>query len=249
MAQNMKIKIQNGKQTDRTADDADGDLDPLEETETWPADREPINLDGTLSISDAMKAAEKIKAESADAGAVPGATKTPDKDEPKASEQDAAAARQAAASAEEVEALKAENEQLKGNYMRALADVQNMKRRTAEEMQRKTLHANESLIKEMLPLVDEFEMALAAAKQAESYEQVVSGVDAILRKFHDILKKQGIETISAVGEKFDPDVHEAVMIDEESDQPDETVTQELRKGYLYHGSVLRPSLVKVAKPG
>jgi molecular chaperone GrpE len=246
----MKIKIQNGKQQERAADDADADLDSQEDAEEWAPGREPIDLDGSMSISDALDAAQALNDDMDEDGAAPQGAKADGKKA--ADKKEEPEPRQPAATSEEVEALKAEIEQLKGNYMRALADVQNMRRRTSEELQRKTLHANEGLIKELLPLVDEFEMALNAAKQAESYEQVVSGVDAILRKFHDVhdvLKKQGLEPILALGEKFDPDVHEAVMLDEESDQPDETVTQELRKGYVLHGSVIRPSLVKVAKPG
>jgi molecular chaperone GrpE len=241
----MKIKIQNGKQPDDVTEDADGDTDPLEDGDTWPSDREPINLDGSMSLNDAAAAARALQTDGD--GAAPSGGKAAGKKA--AQEPEKEAPEPPAASTEEVEALKAEIEQTKGNYMRALADVQNMKRRTAEELRFRTLHANEGLIKEMLPLVDEFEMALSAAKQSESYEQVVSGVDAILRKFHDMLRKQGIEVIPSVGEKFNTDFHEAVMIDEGSDQPDETITDELRKGYVLHGTVIRPALVKVAKAG
>ncbi|HEX5324491.1 MAG TPA: nucleotide exchange factor GrpE, partial [Capsulimonadaceae bacterium] len=96
-------------------------------------------------------------------------------------------------------------------------------------------------------VVDDFDRSLAAARQAESYEQLVEGVEAVLRKIGDVLGRQGLEPIPAVGEPFDPAVHEAVMVEEGSDQPDETVIEELRKGYKMNGRVLRPSLVKVAK--
>jgi molecular chaperone GrpE len=71
----------------------------------------------------------------------------------------------------------------------------------------------------------------------------------VQRQFQDTLGKQGVAPIPAVGEPFNAEVHEAVMLDEDSEEPDETVTAELRKGYTLHSRVIRPSLVKVAKRG
>lgn len=133
------------------------------------------------------------------------------------------------------------------NQLRSLADIQNMRRRTEEERIRIIRDGNERLIKELLPVLDDFDLALNAAKQSESYEQLVSGMEAIYRKFVDTLGKQGVVPIEAVGTTFNPDVHEAVMVDEDSNEADETVTAELRRGYLLNGRVIRPSLVKVSK--
>ena len=80
-------------------------------------------------------------------------------------------------------------------------------------------------------MLDDFDLAVAAAKQTQSYEQLIGGTEAILRKFREALTKQGVEPIEAVGTPFDTDLHEAVMLDEDSDLPDETVSAELRKGY------------------
>ena len=152
-------------------------------------------------------------------------------------------------SSKEIEELKDKAKQANDNYLRAMADLQNFRRRGEEERIRIIRDANERLIKEMLPILDDFDLALDAARKTESYEQLIGGVSAILRKFADTLGKQGVQPIPAVGEAFNAEVHEAVMLDEESEEPDETVTSELRKGYTLHDRVIRPALVKVAKKG
>ena len=154
-----------------------------------------------------------------------------------------------AASSEELDALRKQVAQANDNYLRALADLQNFRRRGEEERRRIIQDGNERLIMELLPVLDDFDLALTHAQKAESYEQLVGGVDAILRKFRETLAKQGVEPIPAQGEMFDAGKHEAVMLDEESDAPDETITAELRKGYTMNQRVIRPSLVKVAKAG
>ncbi len=159
----------------------------------------------------------------------------------------AAAPEMSGASAQEVEDLKAQLAQAKDNLLRTQADTQNYRRRSEETQKRLIADANERLIKELLPVLDDFDLALDAARKSESYEQLIGGVTAVSRKFQETLTKQGVIAIPAVGEAFDTDVHEAVMLDEESDQPDETVSGELRRGYTLNGRVIRPSLVKVAK--
>jgi len=154
-----------------------------------------------------------------------------------------------AVSSKEIEELKDKAKQANDNYLRAMADLQNFRRRGEEERIRIIRDANERLIKELLPVLDDFDLALDAARKTESYEQLIGGVSAILRKFADTLGKQGVQPIPAVGEAFNAEVHEAVMLDEESEEPDETVTGELRKGYTLHDRVIRPALVKVAKKG
>lgn len=154
-----------------------------------------------------------------------------------------------AVSSKEIEELKEKAKQANDNYLRAMADLQNFRRRGEEERLRIIRDANERLIKELLPVLDDFDLALDAARKTESYEQLIGGVSAVQRKFVDTLAKQGVQSIPAAGEPFNAEVHEAVMLDEDSEEPDETVTGELRKGYTLHDRVIRPSLVKVAKKG
>jgi len=154
-----------------------------------------------------------------------------------------------AASRKDTDELKAQLAQANDDKLRALADLQNFRRRGEEERLRIIRDGNERLIKELLPVLDDFDLALMAANQAQSFEQLIGGVEATRRKFHETLAKQGVTPIEAVGQPFDPDLHEAVMLDEDTGQPDETVTAELRRGYTLHQRVIRPSLVKVAKGG
>jgi len=152
-------------------------------------------------------------------------------------------------STKEMDELRAQAQTANENYLRALADLQNFRRRNDEAVKRQIRDANERLIKDLLPVLDDFDLALDAARKTESYEQLIGGVSAVARKFLVTLNKQGVEAIPAVGEPFNTEVHEAVMLDEDSEEPDETVTAELRKGYTLHDRVIRPSLVKVAKKG
>lgn len=154
-----------------------------------------------------------------------------------------------AVSSKELEDLRAQVAAANDNSLRAQAELQNYRRRNDENVKRQIRDANERLIKELLPVLDDFDLALDAARKTESYEQLIGGVSAVARKFLDTLGKQGVASIPAVGEPFSAEVHEAVMLDEDSDEPDETVTAELRKGYTLHDRVIRPSLVKVAKKG
>lgn len=146
-----------------------------------------------------------------------------------------------------IEELEKQVEQERGQYLRTLADFQNFRRRNEE--QRGELHqfANRELILGLLPVLDNFERALASAEKSQSYEALVSGVTLILRQLQDFLKKNGVEAIEALGKEFDPNYHEAVMRVEDSEQPENTVVDELQRGYTMHSRVLRPSMVKVAR--
>ncbi len=150
-------------------------------------------------------------------------------------------------STKELDDLRAQVTAANDESLRARADLQNFRRRSDDAQKKQIRDANERLIKELLPVLDDFDLALDAARKTESYEQLIGGVSAVARKFLETLNKQGVEPIPATGEQFNAEVHEAVMLDEDSDEPDETVTAELRKGYTLHDRVIRPSLVKVAK--
>jgi molecular chaperone GrpE len=134
-------------------------------------------------------------------------------------------------------------------FLRARADYQNFKRRAEDERESIRSLIASDLLKNLLPVVDNFERALAAATQTQDYDKLISGVNAVYRQLQDFLAKEGVETIEAVNQPFDPNLHDAVMRDETSDQPDNTVVEELQKGYALRGRVLRPTMVKVATGG
>jgi len=103
----------------------------------------------------------------------------------------------------------------------------------------------QNLLKELLPVIDNFERALGS-RPAEDPSGFGAGVEMIFRQLFSVLEKQGISTVTAVGEMFDPNRHEAILTDADSDQPEGTVVAELQKGYAVGGKVIRPALVKVA---
>ncbi len=147
----------------------------------------------------------------------------------------------------QIECLEKQVELERANHLRALADFQNFKRRIEEQRGELAQFANRELILGLLPVLDNFERALAAAEQTGSYEALVSGVGLTLRQLQDFLKKNGVETIEAQGKEFDPEFHEAVARVEDSEHPDNTIVDELQRGYMMHSRVLRPAMVKVAR--
>lgn len=147
----------------------------------------------------------------------------------------------------EVERLMQELEDERNQHLRTLADFQNFRRRKEEERGGDRQFANRELILGMLPVLDNFERALAAAERNQSYEALIDGIKLTLRQFCDFLGKNGVSAIDAVGKEFDPKFHEAVMRVEDSAHPENTVVEELQKGYAIHDRVLRPSMVKVAR--
>ena len=155
-----------------------------------------------------------------------------------------------AAMQEEIEALKGQVDGLnkdlqekKDRLLRLQADFDNFRRRSAKEREEISAVVTQNFCKDMLPLLDNFERAMAAeTKDVEAFQK---GVEMIFTQFQEILKKNGLEPIEAVGQKFDPNFHQAVMRVEDPEKEDDTVAQELQKGYMVKGRVIRPSMVQV----
>lgn len=144
-----------------------------------------------------------------------------------------------------VAALQAELADLRDRSIRTLADFENYRRRSEREREDLRRFAVADALRDMLPVVDNLERALAAGGTVEDLKL---GVELTLRQFKDLLRQRGILEVAAVGEPFDPSLHEAVAREETSDVSVPTVTSELQRGYTLHGRLLRPALVKVAMP-
>ena len=129
--------------------------------------------------------------------------------------------------------------------LRLQADFDNYRRRTRQEQTELSAFVSQNLLKELLPVIDNFERALGS-RPTEDPSGFGAGVEMIFRQLYSVLEKQGISTVTAVGEMFDPNRHEAILTDADSDQPEGTVVAELQKGYAVGGKVIRPALVKVA---
>lgn len=148
---------------------------------------------------------------------------------------------------EKVQALSDENTQLKDQMMRSFADIQNMRKRFAQEKASLVQFANEELIVELLPVLDNFERAIAAAETGGSFEGLIEGVKAIERQFRETLERRNLARIETLGKDFDPDLHFALATHETDEVPENTVTHEIEAGYTIAQKVVRPAKVRVAK--
>lgn len=147
----------------------------------------------------------------------------------------------------EIKKLKEDNEQLKDQLLRKIAEFDNYKKRTERDFFDRVLNANEKLISELLPILDDMDRALDHAEKSKEINSLLEGTSLIHKKLKDLLEKQGIETISAVGEDFDPEKHDALMQIEKKDVKSGTIIEEHLKGYTLNGKVIRHSQVIVAK--
>lgn len=146
----------------------------------------------------------------------------------------------------ELEAKAKEAKENFDKYLRALAEFDNYKKRTQKEKEEVAQYIQEGLLRDLIPMMDNFERALDASKNSRDYDGFVSGVELILQQFKKFLEKNGITAFNSLGESFDPTRHEAVMRVESDEYDDHTVVEELLKGYTINGKILRPAMVKVA---
>jgi molecular chaperone GrpE len=129
--------------------------------------------------------------------------------------------------------------------LRLAADVDNIRKRARQERLDVIQHASQGVIEALLPVLDDLHRALEHAPRSAD-DSWLKGIELSVQKLEDILAAQGVQGIDAMGEPFDPTMHEAVgAVD--SDAPEDTVVQELRRGYRLHDRVVRPALVKVAR--
>lgn len=144
----------------------------------------------------------------------------------------------------------AQNE-AKENYdrmLRASAEMENFKKRIAREMTDFKKYANESLIRALLPVVDNLELAIQSSSQDEHCNsQVVEGVTLTLAELTKVLEGFGVKAVSAEGQPFDPKYHQAFVQEENDKLPENTVIKEFQKGYLLHERLIRPAMVIVSK--
>lgn len=133
--------------------------------------------------------------------------------------------------------------------LRAAADFENYKKRAARERQEAIKFANESLLARLIPALDNFDMALAAAGNTEggTIESLKKGIEMVYTQLKAALVEAGLEEIDATGQRFDPNFHEAVSQQESADVPEGHVLQQLRKGYKLRERLIRPASVVVAK--
>jgi molecular chaperone GrpE len=147
---------------------------------------------------------------------------------------------------EELEAKTRQLQDLQDRNLRLMAEFDNARKRAAREREDYVRYANESLLRELLPVLDNFDRALEAARNEPGTAALTAGVELIQRELLRVLEKFGVIPFSSVGERFDPERHEAVARVTTTDQDEMTVVGETARGYLLHGRVLRPAMVTVA---
>jgi molecular chaperone GrpE len=138
--------------------------------------------------------------------------------------------------------------QAEERVLRTAADAENFKKRLQREKEEQTRYANETFMRDLLPVIDNLERALQHAATVNNQEGLLEGLNMTLKGFIDTLAKFGCVAIEAVGETFDPNFHEAVSQEENAELEPNTVLKELQKGYLLKERLLRPAMVIVSKP-
>lgn len=156
-----------------------------------------------------------------------------------------------------IEALQEQNMRLleqfneaKDNELRAVAEMENVRKRLAKEFDDKLKYSNQNLIAGLFPVMDNFETALGHINPDNPVESLKEGVEITLKQMREVLERFGLEEIELnVGDEFNPLYHEALMVENSDEYDNNAVLMVLQKGYKLHGRVIRPSKVKVNKKG
>lgn len=131
-------------------------------------------------------------------------------------------------------------------WLRAVADLENFKKRSMQERTKLIKYKEEDLLRELLPIVDNLERALAHGTKGEKKDPVAQGVRMVMGMFREVLKKYGVAEIESLGANFNPQFHEAIAQEPVQNGPSNIVSKELEKGYVYKDRLLRPSKVVVS---
>ncbi len=151
-------------------------------------------------------------------------------------------------SGEEHQAVVTQLAETKDKFLRAQAEWDNSRKRILREKEDAVRYAGESFLEKLLPVLDNFEMGMQAAKTATDAKAIAQGLEMVLAQFQQVLRDSGVETIDAVGQQFDPHRHEALGHTESDDVPEGQIITQLRKGYKLKDRLLRAASVFVAKP-
>ena len=147
-----------------------------------------------------------------------------------------------------LEAALADAARYKEQALRALADLDNFRKRSAREVEAARRSAKEDLIREMLPVFDNVQRGIHSAERAEDVKSVASGLGMVMRQFETTLEKAGVKKVPTVGAAFDPQVHEAIQQVETDEHAPGTIVAEVQGGYVHGERLVRAALVVVAKP-
>ena len=142
--------------------------------------------------------------------------------------------------------LQADLDRFRDLALRSQADFENYKKRCAREKDEAIKYANSSLLERLIPIVDNFELGLSAARGEGEQSPIYSGMSLVLKQLNDFLTDNGLQPIEAVGQKFDPNLHEAIAHEPSEKIPENNVIRQTRRGYRFKDRLLRPSSVVVS---
>lgn len=148
---------------------------------------------------------------------------------------------------QELESVRQQAKENEEKALRAQAEMENLRKRTARDMEHAHKYALEKFIQELLPVLDSLELGREAADSAEDVESLREGMELTMKKLRDVLEKFGVTVIDPHGEKFNPERHEAMSMQELEDAEPNTVISVMQKGYELNGRLVRPAMVIVAK--
>ena len=149
----------------------------------------------------------------------------------------------------QIDALKAENSELKNQYLRKQADFENFRKRMQREKQESIKYANSNLLQDLVTIIDDFERAIRSSEESRDFESFHSGIKMIEHQFVNMLeRKYGLTRMESEGKEFDPQQHEAINMEESPEVDVQTVVEDYQKGYMLNDRVLRHAKVKVAIP-
>src|SRR5580700_2493351 len=146
------------------------------------------------------------------------------------------------------EAASTEPDERDARYLRLAADFENFKRRKTQEIADARRYESEDAALALLPVLDNLRRAVDHASEAGAEEFFVSGLELVVREFETALERIGVVPVPAVGERFDPALHDAIAAEESDDVTEDTVIAELVPGYRLHDRLLRPAIVRVVRP-
>jgi molecular chaperone GrpE len=188
------------------------------------------------------KRKEKVEATSAQPNATSTTERSPFTDE-KPTEPTTAAQ---AETEDPMAGLQADLDRFRDLALRSQADFENYKKRSAREKEEAVKYANSTLLERLVAIVDNFELGLSAAREQSEKSPIYSGMTLVLKQLNDFLAENGLQPIEAVGETFDPNLHEAIAHEPSSDAPEGTIIRQVRRGYRFKDRLLRPATVVVS---
>ena len=148
---------------------------------------------------------------------------------------------------QEMMRMQQEVEEANDTMLRLAAELDNYKKRVAKERESLIKYSAQAMVQGLLPVLDNLERAIESADKSKDFDSFLEGVKMIYKSMYDALERNGVVRVDALGEAFDPNIHEAVMQVNSEEHKENVVVQELQKGYMLHDRVIRPTMVVVSR--